>query len=157
MLDILKSLLLTGFSLLNTHRELAIENLALRHQLESLLRREGSLSTVTNVRGDVAERLGAIHLRDDTLTVVHDLETGLAVLTGSGDMDPMGSGIQAILNELGECFARVRLAESQPPYELEGIMDTELSLFRVRRVFFPFPAAFAFLFHHLRDQFRARQ
>ena len=47
MLDILKSLLLTGTSLLKTRHALALENLALRQQL-AVLRRSVKRPKITN-------------------------------------------------------------------------------------------------------------
>ena len=47
MLDLLKSLLLTGTSLLKTGRELALENLALRKQL-AVLKRSTKRPIITN-------------------------------------------------------------------------------------------------------------
>jgi hypothetical protein len=46
-------------------------------------------------------------------------------------MDPPGAGIQAILDELGKRFARIRLTQRQPPDELEGIMNAEPAFFGV--------------------------
>ena len=101
---------------------------------------------MTDMSGDVAKRFGTAELRDDALTVVHDLETGLFVLANSGDVDPAGAGIQAVLNELGERLAGIGLAHGQPANKLERVMDAEPTLLGVGGEFFSAFSAFAFGF-----------
>jgi len=56
---------------------------------------------VPDVRGDEAQRLGALHFGDHPLAVVEDLETGHAALAAPGDADVRGAGVEAVLHQLG--------------------------------------------------------
>jgi len=105
--------------------------LALGHQFQSLLRREGALSTVPDVGGNVFERLGSVHFGNDPFTVVHDPETGPAALPGPGYTNVVRSSVQTVLYQLGQGLTWIRLAQGQPSDELEGIVNPEATLFDV--------------------------
>src|SRR5207249_4114044 len=95
--------------------------LALSHQLAALLRSEGALSRVADVRGDVGERLGSHELRDHALAVVEHVERRDAVLAKASDADLPRPGVHRVLHQLGERLARIGLRASKPADELERI------------------------------------
>jgi len=61
--------------------------------------------------------------------ILRDLDLGLRDRSGPGSRAP---GVEAVLDELGEGLARIRLAERQPADQLERIVDPELALLHPR-------------------------
>jgi hypothetical protein len=84
------------------------------------------LSRVTDVGGDVAERLLARQRREDAFAVVTDDEAKLALDTLAAHRDVLGSRVERVLHELRDGLARVGLATREPAYELEGVGRFEL-------------------------------
>ena len=77
---------------------------------------------MTDVSGDELQGFRPVHLGDHTLSVVEDLQTRRTALPQPGDVDLMGAGIQAVLDQLGEGLSRVGLAQREPSDQLEGIL-----------------------------------
>lgn len=90
-------------------------------QKPSLLGGEVALAGVAHVGGDVGERLATVQLRDDSLTVVANVQCGDATLAQPRDGDPACGGVNRVLYQLGERLARIGLRACQPTDQLERI------------------------------------
>ncbi len=101
--------------------------LALGHEPEPFLGGERALAAVSDAGGDVAQRVGPVHLGNHAFSVVKDPKEWDLPFTAPLDGDPGRSRVEAVLDQLGQSLSRVGLAESQPSNELEGIVRANLA------------------------------
>ena len=85
---------------------------------------QATLDRIADMGGHILKVRDALLVATDSLSVVFDAQEVNAVLFPANECDVPGSGINAVLDEFGDCLERIALGKSNDADRIPVVADT---------------------------------